>query len=284
MAAPDGYQLGAVLGRDRTGTLYRAVQIRLNRQVTLKMLREDRKDDARTRALFLEERAVVTGLEHPNLLLAIGVGDAQGLPFFATESIAEPTLEDALGGEELLSETAALLVALGIARALDHLAARGLLYKNLHPRNILLPRPTVPKLLTFRNVRKLAEAHLFRSSPVQSGAYCAPELVRDDLGPVTGKVNVYALGCILYRMLAGALPVEGGSAEARAAHAAGNVRPLKEVRPFLRDRAHATVASLMTHHPAARPDAAQAIALFEAYMNDPLVARPLRTRRRRRRH
>jgi serine/threonine-protein kinase len=284
MQPPDGYRLGALLGRDRTGTLYRAVQVKLNRPVTIKLLRADQAGDPRTRALFLEERALVAGLEHPNLLLTIAVGEAGDVPFYVTDPISEPTLEDALGGEELLSETAALLIAHGIARAVHHLAARTLVYKNLHPRNILLPRPTVPKLLTFRNVRNLAEAHLFRSSQVQSGAYCAPELVRADLGPVTTKANVYALGCILYRMLAGALPVEGDSAEQRAAHAAGRVRPLKDVRPFLRDRAQATVASLMAHHPDARPDAEQAIALIEAYMNDPLVARPLRTRRKRRRY
>jgi serine/threonine-protein kinase len=283
MRAPDGYRLGEAFDRDRTGTFHRGIQVKLNRPVTIKLLREELKGDERARAIFLEERVVTASLEHANILLTLGVGEVGGLPYFVTESIAEPTLEDALSGEELPSETAAVAIAIGIAKALEYLARRDLICKNVSPRNILLPRPLVPKLLTFRNVRSTAEAPRFRGAQVQSGAYCAPELVRSDLGPVTIKANVYALGGILYHLLAGVPPVEGGSGEAREAHAAGRVRPLKEVRPFLRDRAHSVVASLMSHDPAQRPDAGGAVALLEAYANDPLVTRPLKTRRKRRR-
>ena len=282
MQAPDGYQLGAALGEDRTGTLHRAVQVKLNRPVTIKMLREELKDDEKARALFLEERTLIAGLEHPNLLLTMHMGEVNGLPYFVTESIAEPTLEDLLKGEELPSETTAIWIAVGIAKALDYLANRELIYKNLSPPHVLLPRPAAPKLLTFRNVRSIQEAAKFRASPVQSGAYCAPELVRKDLGPVTIKANVYALGGLLYQMLAGVPPVEGASAEARAANAAGHLRPLKDVRPFLRDRAYVTVGRLLSHDPAVRPDPAEAVAMLEEYLKDPLVAHPLKTRRKKR--
>lgn len=283
MKAPDGFQLGAAVGEDRTGTLYRGVQSRLDRPVTLKVFREELKDDAKARALFLEERQLVASLEHPNLLLTLNTGDIDGVPYFVTESIAEPTLEDALSGEELPSETTAIQIAIGIAKALDYLAKRGLIYKNLAPPHVLLPRPTAPKLLTFRHVRSIAEAPRFRAAPVQSGAYCAPELVREDLGPVTIKANVYALGGILYHLLGGVPPVEGASAEARAAHAAGRLRPLKEVRPFLRDRAYVTVGRLLSHDPAVRPDPAEAVAILDEYLQDPLVTHPLKTRRKKRR-
>lgn len=283
MRVLDGFRIGPAFAEDRTGTFHRAVQTRLNRPVTLKILTAEMRDDPMARELFLEERGIVGGLEHPNVLLTLAVGEVDGLPYIVTESIADATLEDALGAEELPSETTAVAIATGIARALDYLGKRGLIYKNLRPRNILLPRPAAPKLLTFRNVRSVAEAPRFRASPVQSGAYCAPELLRDDLGPVTIKANVYALGGILYHLLAGAPPVEGSSAEARAAHASGRLRPLKEVRPFLRDRAYVTVGRLLSHDQAARPEPAGAVAMLEEYASDPLVANPLRTRRKKRR-
>jgi serine/threonine protein kinase len=283
MKAPDGLQLGARFAEDRTGVYYRGVQSRLNRAVTVKALRDDLVGDEAARDVFLEERRIVAGLEHPNLLLTLGVGEADGVPYVVTESVAEPTLADALAGEELPSETTAIAIAIGIAKALAYLAGQGLIYKNLSPRNVLLPRPMAPKLLTFRHVRSLAEAERFRAAPVQTGAYCAPELVVKGMGPVTIKANVYALGGILYHLLAGVPPVEGASAEARAAHAEGRLRPLKDVRPFLRDRAYVTVGRLLSHDPAVRPEPPEAVAMLEEYATDPLVLRPLRTRRKRRR-
>jgi len=283
MRAPEGFRIGAAFAEDRTGTLYRAVQAKLNRPVTVKTLRAELAGDEKARRLFLEECRLVAGLEHPNLLLTLHVGEVDGLPYFVTESIAEPTLDDALSRQELPSETTAVAIATGIAKALDYLAQRDLIYKNLRPSHILLPRPTAPKLLTFRHVRSIAEAPRFRATPVQTGAYCAPELVRKDLGPVTIKANVYALGGIFYQLLAGVPPVEGTSAEARAANAAGRIRPLKDARSFLRDRAYVAVGRLLSHDPAVRPDPAEAVAILEEYANDPLVAHPLRTRRKRRR-
>jgi serine/threonine-protein kinase len=282
MRVLDGFRIGPAFAEDRTGTFHEAVQTRLNRPVTLKILTDEMRDDAKARALFLEECGIVGGLEHPNLLLTLAVGEVDGLPYIVTESIAEATLEDAFKGDELPSETSAIAIATGIARALDYLGKRGFIYKNLRPANVLLPRPAAPKLLTFRNVRSATEAPRFRASQVQTGAYCAPELLRDDLGPVTIKANVYALGGILYHLLAGAPPVDGTSAEARAAHAKGRLRPLKDARPFLRDRAYVTVGRLLSHDPAVRPDPAEAVAMLEEYANDPLVTNPLRTRRKKR--
>lgn len=285
MNAPEGYELGSAFARDKTGVYYRAHQRRLNRAVTIKALREDLAGSAAGRALFEAERRLVATMEHPGLLLTIDSGEVDGTPFLVTESVAEPTLHEALAGDEPLPEVRIVKIALMIARALHYLAGRGLLYKNLRPQNVLLPRPAAPKLLTFRNVRDLAEAASFRHANVQSGAYCAPELLRDDLGPVTAKANVYALGCMIYEMLAGTPPAGRQAAESRAAHAAGSFPSLKERRPALRDRAYAVVSRLMQHDPVKRADAGAAVALLEAYDTDPLLTRPLQpgTRRRHRR-
>jgi serine/threonine protein kinase len=279
--APDGYQLGERFATDTTGAYWRATQTKLARPVTLKILREDLLASRRARELFLEERRIAQSLEHPNLLLTIDTGELDGVPWFITESTAEPKLGLAL--KEPMPELRAVAVALGIARALEYLERRQFLYKNLRPGNVLLPRPAAPKLVTFRNVRSVLEGAAFREARVQSGMWCAPELVRADLGPVTVKANVYALGAILYRMLAGVPPVDEEAGDPRQVHAQGRVKPLKEAQPYLRDRAHHVVATLMAYEPRARADAAAAVALLEAYANDPLVAQPLRRRRKKRR-
>ncbi len=283
LTAPEGYEVGAAFAQDKTGILYRAVQTRLDRPVTLKILKASYVANDAARRLFLEERDIVTGIEQPNVLLTIDLGDFNDRPWFVTESMAEPKLSEALRGNEPVEERRAVRIVLGIARGLDYLGSRGLIYKNVRPENILLPRPAAPKLITFRYVRRIEEALSFQGAKVQSGLYCAPELTRSDLGHVTTKANVYALGALLYRMLAGVPPVQGTSAEARAAHAAGEVAPLKDVRPYLRDRAYAVVGRLLAHDPRHRADTAAAVALLAAYENDPLVANPLQKGRRKRR-
>lgn len=280
---PPGYELGDAFAQDKTGVLYRAVQTRLDRPVTFKILKAQFVDNPRARGLFVEERDLLTGVEQPNVLLTMDVGEWEDRPWFVTESVAEPRLSEAIRAGEPLEERRAVRIALGIARGLDYLSTRGLIYKNLRPENILLPRPAAPKLVTFRYVRKIEEASTFQGANVQTGLYCAPELTRKEIGKVTTKANVYALGALLYRMLAGTAPVDGNSSEARQAHADGNIVPLKERRPYLRDRAYAVVGRLMAHQPRQRADTAAAVALLAAYENDPLVANPLRKKRRTRR-
>jgi serine/threonine-protein kinase len=279
--APDGYELGSSYHKDKTGIYYRALQVRLDRPVTIKVAREEFLEKPRAMQLFEEERSRVAGLEHKNLLLAMDTGSVDGIPYLVTESTAEPNLAEALRTGEPLEEARAVSIALGLAEALHYLARQELIYKNVTPRNVLLPRPAAPKLLTFRHVKPLAEASGFRRANVQSGAYCAPELMRSDLGPVTGKVNVYALGALLYHMLAGGPPCEGTSAEARKAHAENAIPPLKARRPYLRDRAYAVVGRLMRHDPGPRAATAEAVRLLEEYRGDPLLKRPLKSRRKR---
>jgi serine/threonine protein kinase len=276
--APPGYTLGPAFAEDRTGVLYRAVQTSLGRPVTLKLLPDGRAQDRDAIALFVREISIVAALEHPNLLLAVDTGTLDGAPFLVTESTAEPTLADALRAGDPLPESRASLIALGVARALRHLESARLLYKNLRPSNILLPRPAAPKLVTFRNVRSIAEAEAFRRSNVQSAAYCAPELVRADLGPVTIRANVYALGAVLYHMAAGRPPVDGPSADVRRAHALGRVPPLRSVAGGLGPKLYAVVERLMHPDPAKRPDPAAAVALLEALSREPRLPPPRRRR------
>ncbi|MHC4957856.1 MAG: protein kinase domain-containing protein [Planctomycetota bacterium] len=283
MKPPSGYELGSAYKKDITGVFYRAVQLKLDRPVTLKILRSELVDNDRARRIFLAERDLVTSLEHPNLLLVIDTGEVDGLPYFITESTAEPTLAEALRGDDPLLETRAVAIALAIARALHHLADKACIYKNLAPQYVLLPRPSTAKLVTFRNVKPIGEAARFRGAKVQSGHYCAPELTRKDRGPVTPKTNVYALGALLYHMLAGAPPLPGKSDTAREAHAANAVPPLRETRPFMRDRAYSVVSQLMCYDQARRADPGTAVAMLDAYTKDPLVASPLKKRKRRRR-
>ena len=283
MIAPEGLTLNKVISEDTTGLLIAATQVRLRRAVTLKILKKEFVSNERALELFRAEREVAASIDDPRLLLTLDVGETNGRPWFVTETMLEPTLRDTLAEPGELGELRAVRIALGIAQAVHYLSTRGLIYKNVCPKNILLPQPAAAKLVTFRHVRRMDEAHSFQGANAQSGLYCAPELTRDDLGEVTTKSNVYAVGAILYELLACQPVCDGNSADARAAHAAGTTPSLKEIRPFLRDRAYAVVGCLTAHDPQQRADSAASVALLEAYSNDPLVATPLRAAKKRRR-
>ncbi len=283
MTAPPGYELGPAYAKDVTGIFYRGIQLSLDRAVTIKMLRDKTTKKDAVFNHFVKEISIATSLEHANLLLAVDSGVMNGRPYLVTEPTSEPTLADALEPEEPLAEMRAVHIALGIAHAIRHLESKRFIYKNLRPKNILLPRPAAPKLLTFRYVKPFDEARAFRRANVQSAGYCAPELVRIDLGPVSPRANVYALGAILYHMLAGTPAIEGASSEVRRMHARGKVPPLRETRPYMRERAYTTVSRLMTYDPAKRPDPSAAVALLDAYANDPLLGKTITSRKKRRR-
>ncbi len=283
MRAPTGYRLGKPYGKDKTGVLYRAVQTKLDRTVTIKALREELSDHAIARRLFLAERDLVAQLDHAHLLGTLDTGEVDAIPYVVTESTLQTTLAHQLRAGEPLEELLAVRIALGIARALDYLNQHKLIYKNLKPTHVLTPRPHVPKLITFRHVRSISEAPSFFGANVQTGAYCAPELTRPGLGSVSVRSNVYALGGLLYHMFAGKPPVAGDSATCRAAHASGEIPPLRDARPYLRDRAHAIVEQFMKFEPAERSNARAAVGLLEAYLDDPLVKRPLVAKKKRRR-
>ena len=161
MKTPRGYELGSAFQRDITGVYYRAVQMKLDRSVTLKILREDLMGKPRALRIFQEERDIVASLEHPNLLLAMDTGTIDGRPYFVTESTAEPTLAEALKPREPLIETRAIAIALCVARALHHLADRDLIYKNVAPKHVLLPRPASAKLITFRNIKRAEQRNIW---------------------------------------------------------------------------------------------------------------------------
>ncbi len=274
-----GYCVQRVLGTDATGIYVDALQEALDRPVTIKFMHRD--GDAAVRQQFEQEVHLCTKLKHPSLLSAIDSGEVDHRPYLVTESIRLPTLAHELKGGQLIEEKRAVTLALHLARALQYLDSGRLIYRNLQPAYVLLP-DQAPRLLTYRQIRRAREADGLRAQKSQNAAYCAPELVAAELGKASIKANVYALGALLYQMLAGKPPLEGPDASVRTAHAHALVPPLRTRRPGAPERAERLVSRLMTPDPEARPSPTEAVTLLEAYLNDPFVRSPLRSRKTRR--
>jgi tetratricopeptide (TPR) repeat protein/tRNA A-37 threonylcarbamoyl transferase component Bud32 len=202
-----GYELQAVLGHGGMGIVYKARHIRLNRIVALKMLVAGAYSSARERARFQQEAEAVAGLRHANIVHVYDVGEHEGWPFFTMEFVEGGSLAEKLAGvPQPAREAAALVVTLAEAVQVAHQA--GIVHRDLKPANILLTADAIPKVTDFGLARRLEGGAGVTQTGVAVGtpSYMAPEQAlghRQLIGPAA---DVYALGAILYELLAGRPP------------------------------------------------------------------------------
>jgi tRNA A-37 threonylcarbamoyl transferase component Bud32 len=205
------YEIGERLGEGAAAVVYRAWDRELGRPVALKVLR-DTADVRRTlRARFHREAKIAAGLDHPNIVRVYDLGEVDGRLFMVMELVEGSSLDARLSDPSTpLGEKLRLLEK--AARGVAHAHARGVIHRDLKPANILVDRAGEPKVGDFGISLGLdSEPRLTRTGePLGTPAYMAPEQVRGD-GDPTVRTDVYALGTILYEILAGRPPHGAGS-------------------------------------------------------------------------
>jgi eukaryotic-like serine/threonine-protein kinase len=233
------YTVEGRLGAGAMGEVWRARDERLARDVAIKVLLPHASNAESMRACELEARAAGT-LNHPNVLTVYDVGVHDDAPFVVTECLEGESLRARLGAGTLPID-AALDIALQVARGLGAAHARDIVHRDLKPENVFLARDGRVKILDF-GLAVLLDAAPPGSSPehassaaarsVLSGTagYMAPEQVRGDA--VDPRADIFALGVVLYEMLAGRHPFKGTSAlETLDASLALEPRDLVEENP-----------------------------------------------------
>jgi WD40 repeat protein/serine/threonine protein kinase len=219
-----GYEILGVLGRGGMAIVYRARQKGLKRLVALKMILSGAFADAEDRSRFQSEAAAVARLQHPNIIQIHEVGLAEGRPFFSMEYAQGGSLAQRLQGSPLPQREAALLLE-PLAQAMHFAHQQSVIHRDLKPANILLAargsmdgsRPQaadlIPKVSDFGLAKLLDD----QSGQTRSNAilgtpsYMAPEQAAGHAREVGPATDVYALGAILYEMLAGRPPFRGES-------------------------------------------------------------------------
>ncbi|HEY0603664.1 MAG TPA: serine/threonine protein kinase [Herpetosiphonaceae bacterium] len=197
------YRIARTIGSGGMGSVFAANDERLGRQVALKLLRPDLASDQRARERFLREAQIAAQLVHPNIVRTYDVGDAPEGPYLVQELLDGHTLDTLLP----LPSRRALDITQAIADALGYIHGQGYVHCDIKPQNIMLagqPGAERVVLLDFGIARVEGTA---TTTLIATPHYLAPELAMGS--PPTAASDWYAVGIVLFQMLADHPPFDG---------------------------------------------------------------------------
>jgi eukaryotic-like serine/threonine-protein kinase len=198
------------------GEVYRALDTRLDRHVALKILPGGAAADPAFRERFNREARTISSLSHPNICALFDIGEQDGTAFLVMEYLAGETLAARLArGPMSIDE--ALSCVIQMAEGLSRAHALGIVHRDLKPGNVMLLEGGLVKLLDFGLAKRFtsepgdATIGALSESGVMIGtvAYMSPEQVLGEM--VDHRSDIFSLGVVLYEMVAGVRPFEGGS-------------------------------------------------------------------------
>lgn len=232
-------------------SVYRGRDLRLNREVAVKILRDDLTRDPQFLARFQREAQTVASLSHPHIVPVYDVGEEDGTHFIVMEYVRGRTLRDTIERDGTLDESRATSIMLTILDALGHAHAQGLIHRDVKPQNILLTPDETPRLADF-GIAHLADGSSTRTAAILGSAeYLSPEQSRGE--EATVRSDVYACGIVLYEMLTGRPPFQGPNALSVAHQHLNTVPPpLHETRPDIDRRIEQAVMRALAKDPSDR--------------------------------
>jgi serine/threonine-protein kinase len=252
------YELDGVVGRGGMAEVYRARDLRLDRIVAVKTLREDLARDQTFQARFRREAQSAASLNHPSIVAVYDTGDDNDgpghIPFIVMEYVDGRTIRDLLRDDRRLMPERALEITDGVLRALDYSHRNGIVHRDIKPGNVMLNRSGEIKVMDFGIARAITDAQATMTQTAQvigTAQYLSPEQARGER--VDARSDLYSVGCLLYELLTGRPPFTGDSPVAIAyQHVRENPIPPSRVDPDLPGWADAITLKAMEKDPADR--------------------------------
>lgn len=207
-----GYRIVDELGRGAMGVVYKAWHLETKRVVALKMIPTRGPIDKELLARFRTEAEVMSLQKHPNIIRVYEVGQHRGNPYIVMEFCPGGTLFDRLKGEQTWPPREAAQLIETLARAIQTAHDQRIIHRDLKPGNILMASPQHPKITDFGLAKNLdAPGFTAMGRVIGTPCYMAPEQATGETHLIGPATDVYALGAILYHLLAGHPPFSEGS-------------------------------------------------------------------------
>src|ERR687895_1028947 len=224
----------------------------LDRPVAVKIVGAD-PEDPEISLRFQREGRSAARLSHPNIVRVFDAGedelDGRGVSYIVMEYVPGGDFEDLIDSNGPIPETMLLRIGADVASGLTHAHERGIIHRDIKPRNILLDERGSPKLADFGIARALDGTYL------GTVAYSSPEQLRGQR--VTPKSDVYSFGATLYHAALGEQPFSGNSIEVANQHVLKVPAPPRERGARNSKRLETLILSCLAKKPSERPDAAR---------------------------
>ena len=202
------FELGRKLGVGGMGIVYRATYLETGQQVALKVLSPDLSADPKIAKRFQREMDILRRLKHPHIIRYYGGSKSGVQRYYAMELLSGGALDAVLKQKKQFTWEETVDYAIQIAQALEHAHNASVIHRDLKPSNLLLSKSGKLKLSDFGIARDTEATQLTAAGKtVGTMAYMAPEQITGK-HPISRKTDLYALGCVMFEMLAGRPPFQ----------------------------------------------------------------------------
>jgi eukaryotic-like serine/threonine-protein kinase len=210
------YEIGGVLGRGGMAEVHRGRDLRLGREVAVKVLRSDLARDPSFQVRFRREAQAAASLNHPAIVAVYDTGEDRtttgATPYIVMEYVEGETLRDVIRREGHLSSERAMSLAADICGALDFSHRNGIVHRDVKPGNVMITPQGTVKVMDFGIARAVSDSAATMTSTaavIGTAQYLSPEQARGE--SVDARSDVYSMGCLLYELVTGAPPFSGDS-------------------------------------------------------------------------
>jgi len=210
------YEIGDLLGYGGMAEVHKGKDVRLGRDVAVKVLRADLARDPSFQNRFRREAQAAAGLNHPSIVAVYDTGEDDGpeghTPYIVMEYVEGHTLRDVLKGQGHLPSQQAMEITAEVCSALDFSHRSGIVHRDIKPGNVMITDAGAIKVMDFGIARALADnaaTVTATAAVIGTAQYLSPEQARGE--SVDARSDVYSTGCLLYELLTGHPPFTGDS-------------------------------------------------------------------------
>ena len=204
----DRYKLIGKAGEGGMAVVYKATDLKLNRAVALKILKDTFKENDQIIKKFKAEAMAVATLSNPNIVNVFDVGSEDGINYIVMEFIEGKTLKDIIIEKGQLPVDVAIRVAIKVSTALECAHKNNIVHRDIKPHNILVTSDGTVKVTDFGIAKSMDSSTIAHTNTIIGSAhYFSPEQAKG--GYMDFKTDIYSLGVVMYEMLTGQVPFDG---------------------------------------------------------------------------